>query len=133
MTSNRMGIRVLTFAPEDVQLIRHRFALRESSASRFRAAECQALKPSQINGSSCHFPCVMHNNPMDFHGDPVIREELIVRYLVRRLEAQLRKEWENHYLECDDCFEEILATELLIRELGEPMVQPRRFNDTSKS
>jgi hypothetical protein len=73
---------------------------------------------SQSNRSSSNFPCVMHNNPMDFHGDPVIREELIVRYLVRRLDAEQRREWENHYLECDDCFEEMRATELMIRELG---------------
>jgi anti-sigma B factor antagonist len=68
---------------------------------------------------------------MDFHGDPVRREQLILRYLQRRLEAGLAEEWENHYLGCDDCFEEIRATELLIRGLGEPIVERKRIKDVT--
>jgi anti-sigma B factor antagonist len=66
----------------------------------------------------------------DFH-DPVFREELITRYLEHRLNSALSDEWESHYLGCDDCFEEILATQLLIRGLGEPVVERKRVNDVT--
>ena len=49
----------------------------------------------------------------------------------RRLSADLAEQWESHYLACADCFEEIRATELLIRGLGEPMVESRRVNDVT--
>jgi anti-sigma B factor antagonist len=68
---------------------------------------------------------------MHFHEDPVYREQLITEYLQRRLSADLAEQWESHYLACADCFEEIRATELLIRGLGEPMVQSRRVNDVT--
>jgi len=67
----------------------------------------------------------------NFHGDPVYREELIHAYLRRRLSADRAQQWESHYLACDDCFEEIRATELLIRGLGEPTVESRRVNDVT--
>ncbi len=67
----------------------------------------------------------------DFHGDPVLREQLIVRYLQHRLSSELAEEWENHYLGCNDCFEELRATELLIRGLGEPIVERKRVNDVT--
>jgi anti-sigma B factor antagonist len=73
---------------------------------------------------------------VNFHENPVLREEFIVRYLRRQLSADLAEQWESHYLACDDCFEEIRATELLIRGLGEPrvpqpMVESRRVNDVT--
>jgi anti-sigma B factor antagonist len=68
---------------------------------------------------------------MAFHHDPVFREQLIVRYLGRGLDAELARQWENHYLECQDCFEEIRASELLIRGLGEPTVERKRVNDVT--
>jgi len=73
---------------------------------------------------------------MNFHEDPVLREEFIVGYLRRRLSADRAEQWENHYLQCSDCLEEIRATELLIRGLGEPkvpepMVETRRVNDVT--
>ena len=67
----------------------------------------------------------------NFHEDPVLREEFITGYLRRRLSADLVEQWESHYLACDDCFEEIRATELLIRGLGEPMVERRLVNDVT--
>jgi anti-anti-sigma factor len=67
----------------------------------------------------------------NFHEDPVLREEFITGYLRRRLSARQAEEWESHYLACDDCLEEIRATELLIRGLGEPMVECRRVNDVT--
>ncbi len=68
---------------------------------------------------------------MDFHDDPIFREQLIARYLRHRLTAGLAEEWESHYLGCQDCFEEIRATELLIRGLGEPTVERTRVNDVT--
>jgi anti-sigma B factor antagonist len=68
---------------------------------------------------------------MEFHVDPVLREQLIVRYLQRHLSAELGDEWESHYLACQDCFEEIRAAELLIRGLGEPIVERKRVNDVT--
>lgn len=68
---------------------------------------------------------------MDFHSDPVLREETIRRYLRRALSAGQAEAWENHYLECDDCFEEIRATELLIQAMGEPAVERKRVNDVT--
>jgi anti-sigma B factor antagonist len=67
----------------------------------------------------------------EFHGDPVLREQFIARYLKHRLSAELAEEWENHYLGCEDCFQEIRATELLIRGLGEPVVERKRVNDVT--
>jgi anti-sigma B factor antagonist len=68
---------------------------------------------------------------MNFHDDPVYREDIINAYLRRRLSADRLEQWESHYLGCDDCFEEIRATELLIRGLGVPMVERRRVNDVT--
>ena len=68
---------------------------------------------------------------MNFHEDPVYREEFIIAYLRRRLSADLAEQWESHYLGCDHCFDEIRAAELLMRGLGEPMVERRRVNDVT--
>jgi anti-anti-sigma factor len=68
---------------------------------------------------------------MNFHADPVLREEFIIGYLRRRLSADLAEQWESHYLACEDCFEELRATELLIRGLGEPVVERKRINDVT--
>lgn len=63
---------------------------------------------------------------MDFHADPVVREELILRYLERRMATEVATEWEEHYLGCAGCFEEMRATELLIRAIGMPVVERTR-------
>jgi anti-sigma B factor antagonist len=68
---------------------------------------------------------------VDFHEDPVRRELIIARYLGRRLNAEQAGEWESHYLGCQDCFEEIRASELLIRGLGEPVVERKRVQDVT--
>ena len=49
--------------------------------------------------------------------DPIIREQTIARYLARKLNAGARKGFENHYLECQECYEELRAAELLIAGL----------------
>ena len=63
------------------------------------------------------------------HDDPMAREEFISLYLQRRVHADLAEAWETHYLACDDCFAEMRATELLMRGLGEPLVQRNLVND----
>ena len=73
---------------------------------------------------------------INFHEDPVLREDFITGYLGRSLSADRAEQWESHYLVCSDCFEEIRATELLIRGLGEtgmpePVVESRRINDVT--
>ncbi|HUI82280.1 MAG TPA: STAS domain-containing protein [Bryobacteraceae bacterium] len=68
---------------------------------------------------------------MDLHRDPVHREELIRGYLSRRLSPELTEAFESHYLGCDECFEETQATRLLIRALGEPVVERQRINDVT--
>jgi anti-sigma B factor antagonist len=67
---------------------------------------------------------------MDFHAaDPTQREEVMRRYLYRCLSADQMERLEEHYLSCDECFEELRATELLIRALNAPVVRSRRVND----
>lgn len=66
---------------------------------------------------------------MDFHSDPLFREELIRKYLNRRLPSEHAGQFEDHYLSCDECFAELRATELLIRALGEPVLERERVQD----
>jgi len=68
---------------------------------------------------------------MDWHIDPIIREETIRKYLHRRLAPELVDQFEDHYLGCDECFTELRATELLIRGLGEPILERKRVNDVT--
>lgn len=72
----------------------------------------------------------------DFHDDPVVREESIIRYLERRLAPEELEEWEKHYLGCAVCFEEMQATQLLVKGLGEQVlregkVERKRINDVT--
>jgi anti-sigma B factor antagonist len=68
---------------------------------------------------------------MDWHNDPVVREEIIRDYLNRRLPGDLVDEFETHYLACEDCYQELRATELLIRGLGEPILERELVNDVT--
>ncbi len=65
---------------------------------------------------------------VEIHEDPVGREQTITRYLGRRLSADLAAQWESHYLSCQDCFEEMRASEWLMRGLGEPVVERKLVN-----
>jgi hypothetical protein len=56
------------------------------------------------------------------HNDEIYRSQMMVRYLSRSLDAEARDAFEDHYLSCQDCFEELRATELLILGLGQPIV-----------
>lgn len=66
---------------------------------------------------------------MDYHDDRLVREELIRRYLLRRLDAAAAEAFESHYLACDDCFEELRASELLIGSLSQTEPDRRRLED----
>jgi anti-anti-sigma factor len=67
----------------------------------------------------------------DLHRDPVLREDLNRRYLERRLSADLAEQFESHYLECDECYEELRATELLMRGLDDRVLERRRVRDVT--
>ena len=66
---------------------------------------------------------------MRFHDDPLELEELIRKYLLKRLDATAQEEFESHYLECNDCFEQLRASELLIGGLNQPGVDRQLFDD----
>ena len=67
----------------------------------------------------------------DWHQDPVLREDIIRRYLYRRLTADLVEQFESHYLGCDECYEELRATQLLMRGLGERILKRSRVDDVT--
>ena len=66
---------------------------------------------------------------VDLHHDVVLRDRVVTNYLYHRLSPDVVEAFEAHYLECHECFEEIRATEFLIRGLGEPILQRKRVND----
>ena len=68
---------------------------------------------------------------VDFHRDEVFRDQLVTKYLYHQLSGDLAEALESHYLECNPCFEEMRATELLIRGLAEPVLQRKRINDVT--
>lgn len=63
------------------------------------------------------------SDPRGIHVDDVEREQLIVRYLTRKLDQPAADAFEAHYLECRDCYEQLRATELLIYALGQIVVE----------
>src|SRR4051812_23593651 len=65
---------------------------------------------------------------MEVHQNPLRRELLMARYLRRRAGPEVVEEFESHYLECDECFEELLASELLLAAISLPAVQRRDVN-----
>ncbi len=62
---------------------------------------------------------------MPFHDDPLLREELIVKYLHRRLDAATTEAFESHFLMCDECFEELRVSQLLTEGLSPGRVDRR--------
>jgi anti-sigma B factor antagonist len=68
---------------------------------------------------------------MRVHEDPIVREETITRYISRTLPQPTADEFEDHYLECQDCFEEVRAAEMLIFGLGQTGVESIRNNDVT--
>ena len=66
---------------------------------------------------------------MPFHEDTLFREEVIRDYLLRRLDAAATETFESHYLSCDQCFEELRASQALMAGLGQRKLELRRVED----
>jgi anti-sigma B factor antagonist len=66
---------------------------------------------------------------IDFHSDPLAREELIVRYLCHRLDADATERLETHYFQCDECFAELRASQALRNGLERSLIVYRREGD----
>ncbi|MBV9404095.1 MAG: STAS domain-containing protein [Acidobacteriaceae bacterium] len=65
----------------------------------------------------------------DLHADPIAREQVIVKYLARKLDPSEAAQFESHYLFCRDCYEELRASELLVYALGQIVIDRRREDD----
>ncbi len=65
----------------------------------------------------------------NFHADPLIREELIVKYLAHRLDLDAVNAFEDHYLQCDDCFEELHTSNLIRNGFAQSGVAARYEGD----
>jgi len=65
---------------------------------------------------------------MNFGHDLIEREEFIARYLRGRLDPAAAEAFERHYLECDECFAELRAGELLVRGLQRLPLESRIVN-----
>jgi anti-sigma B factor antagonist len=68
-------------------------------------------------------------NVFQFHEDPLSREELIRKYLTRKLDADRAEAFEGHYLGCDQCFEELRTSQALMAAFGRSKVEFRRVED----
>jgi anti-sigma B factor antagonist len=66
---------------------------------------------------------------MQFHQDPLFREEVIRDYVLRRLDAATAETFESHCLSCDKCFEELRVSQALMAGLGQRKVELRRVQD----
>ena len=66
---------------------------------------------------------------MPFHEDTLFREEVIRDYLLRRLDAATTETFESHYLSCDQCFEELRASQALMAGLGQRKLELQRVED----
>jgi len=63
--------------------------------------------------------------------DPLVREELIRGYLLKRLDQAATESFESHYLVCEDCYEELRTTQLLISGLASSQVNIRRLDNVT--
>lgn len=61
------------------------------------------------------------------HDDPLTREELIRKYLLKRLGPAEAEAFESHYLVCEECFEELRASELLMSGLTQTALDRRQI------
>jgi anti-sigma B factor antagonist len=68
---------------------------------------------------------------IDLHADPINREQVFRRYLRRGLDLASTEELEAHYLSCDDCFEQLRTTELLIYGLDQISVEHDRSKNVA--
>lgn len=68
---------------------------------------------------------------MDLHGNFLLREQIIAGYLSRKLDANAADDFEAHYLFCEECFEELRATQLLMAGLGGNVIDRTRKQDVT--
>jgi hypothetical protein len=68
---------------------------------------------------------------MPFHDEPLLREELIVKYLNKRLDAATTEAFESHYLTCDACFEELRVSQLLAEGLSQQRIDRRYWGEVA--
>jgi anti-sigma B factor antagonist len=66
---------------------------------------------------------------MEFHQNLSRREVLIRDYLLRKLNPDAVEAFESHYLSCDECYEELRASEALMVGLGQTKIELRRVED----
>jgi anti-sigma B factor antagonist len=64
-----------------------------------------------------------------YHQDEVFRARTATAYLSNRLDPAEQSAFEDHYLACEDCFEELRGTELLLLGLGQPVVEKTQSDD----
>src|SRR6185312_6734569 len=55
----------------------------------------------------------------------------IAKYLIRKLDPAAATEFEDHYVGCQECYEELRATELLISGLGQSGIQRTHNQDVT--
>ena len=67
----------------------------------------------------------------DFEKDRWTRERTIRDYLLKRLDPEKTEEFESHYLESDECFEELRATHALMSGLDRSRIRARKLGDVT--
>jgi anti-sigma B factor antagonist len=68
---------------------------------------------------------------MRLHEDQLERERTIARYLRRELPSDISAQFESHFLYCEDCYDELRATEMLLQALAEPRVGRKQVGDVA--
>jgi anti-sigma B factor antagonist len=66
---------------------------------------------------------------LKYHNDDVFRARTAEAYLSRRLDEEARSAFEDHYLTCDECYEELRGTGLLMIGVGQPVVEKTQSDD----
>src|SRR5882757_8359120 len=64
-----------------------------------------------------------------YHHDEVFRARTATAYLSNRLDPDELGAFEDHYLGCQECFEELRGTEFLLFGLGQPVVEKTHSDD----
>jgi anti-sigma B factor antagonist len=69
---------------------------------------------------------------MSFCEDPIQSADVIARYLQKRLGTDTAEALESHYLECDECFDDIRTMELMLVALSQPDLERVQLGDVVK-
>jgi len=64
-----------------------------------------------------------------YHNDEVLLAGTAAAYVSRRLDSESEAEFEDHYLSCETCFEEVNTAQLLIVGLGQAVVEKTQQKD----